>query len=78
MAACRAARHALRAGLPLHHATTRHPSRVLTGAPRTTAGRLPRAPDTPTSVRGPRAEGGEEVRVGVGVRVRVGPVEFKL
>ena len=26
------ARHAMHAGLPLHHATTRHPSRVLTGA----------------------------------------------
>jgi len=31
-------------------------------------------------LNGPRAEVGEEVRVGVGVgvRVRVGPVEFKL
>jgi len=26
----------------------------------------------------PRAEVGKDVRVGVGVRVRVGPVEFKL
>jgi len=26
----------------------------------------------------PRAEVGEEVRVGIGVGVRVGPVEFKL
>jgi len=40
------------------------------------ADRLPLAPDTSTSARGSRAEVGEEVRVGVSVRV--GPVEFKL
>jgi len=37
---------------------------------RAAAGRLPR--------EDPRAEVGEEVRVAVGVGVRVGPVEFKL
>jgi len=44
-------------------------------AARAAAGRLPRAPRRPPR-ENPRAEVGEEVRVGVGVRV--GPVEFKL
>jgi len=48
-------------------------SRRAERAARAAAGRLPRAPDTPTC-----AEVGEEVRVGVNVGVRVGPVEFKL
>ena len=39
-------------------------------AARAAAGRLPR--------EDPRAEVGEDVRIGVGVGVRVGPVEFKL
>jgi len=48
--------------------------RARRGTPR----RLPRTPDTPTSREDPCAEVGEEVRVGVGVRVRIGPMEFKL
>jgi len=44
--------------------------------PRRSVRRVPRAPDTPTLREDPRTEVGEEVRVGVGVRV--GPVESKL
>jgi len=58
----------------MHHEVVRFPPQGQLSLNSTGPTRTP----TPTRTRGSRAEVGEEVRVGVGVGARVGPVEFKL